>query len=567
MNHPAACAVIFLASFGSLRAQTALYTVTGAPAESLGSCLAGTGDITGDGVPDFAVGGPSASSWSGLVRVYSGADGTVIRTLLGAQVGDHLGTAIADAGDLDGDGRHDLIVGAPEAHPYPPGFPGGGSSYGSGYVKVYSGASGAVLLNIPGPSFGSYVGSSFGASVANAGDVNGDAIPDVLVGQAGRQILGCPIVGGCAPYETGSARIYSGANGSQLWVAMTPGSGDPFPTTVCGIGDVNGDSVPDVCVAGIGNNQQNDYCSFFCNPYFYHPARIQFRSGVNAAASLFDITAGPVLAIQVAPLGDVDLDGIPDVVATAIVSGTWATVVLSGSSGATIHAMIEAASVAFPAVAVSGVGDLDGDGVRDYLLGSGDLGTVRAFSGLSGALLFTITGSASDGFGAALGDLGDLNGDGRGDFGVGARNGSYAKIYSGATLPSASVSPLGASCGSTPPLTMNMTPPILGTIVTISGTDAPAGAGGLLAVSAIPISPLIAGTGPTFSIPCPIHADFLTLLVLGPITAAGSGNWSVSGLLPNTPSAAGLQRALNAGFSPASGGFFVPNGLAVTIGY
>jgi hypothetical protein len=100
---------------------------------------------------------------------------------------------------------------------------------------------------------------------------------------------------------------------------------------------------------------------------------------------------------------------------------------------------------------------------------------------------------------------------------------------------------------------MSATPPILGTTVTISGTDAPAGASGLLLASAIPISPLLAGTGPTFSIPCSIYGDLASLIVLGPITAGGSGSWSVSVLLPNTPAAAG---------------FFVPNnGLAVTIGY
>jgi hypothetical protein len=561
MNSPAACAVVLLAFSSSVRAQTLLYTVSGTPSESFGWCVAKTGDANGDGVQDFAVGGPAANLGTGVVRVYSGADGTLIRALMGAQPGNNLGVAIAHAGDLDGDGRGDLIVGAPEAYPFLP----GNTYYGLGHAIVYSGANGSVLLNIPGV-YGAYAGSTFGSSVANAGDIDGDGIPDVLVGQPGRKISGCPIIGGCAVYETGAARIFSGATGSQLWVAMGQ-FGEPFPVSTTGIGDVNGDGVPDVCIAGTGNAQANDFCSFFCPPWPYHPAHVQLRSGTSAATPLVDLMTGPTLAIQAAPLGDVDLDGIPDVVVTAIGAGTWVTAVVSGS-GATIRAMFEAApGGAFPSIAVSGVGDLDGDGVRDYLLGSGDLGSVRAFSGISGALLFTITGAVFDRFGSALGDLGDLNGDGKGDFGIGASIGGYARIYSGATLPSASVSPLGASCGQTPALTMSLTPPILGTTITVSGTHAPAGAGGMLFASTIPVSPLIAGAGPTLSSPCAIYADPATLLVLGPITADGGGNWSVSGLLPNTPIAAGLQRALNAGFWPASGGFFVPNGLAVTIGY
>ena len=134
-----------------------------AAGDLFGSSVAGVGDVDGDGLDDFFVGarqqviGPGA----GYATVFSGATGLPLPnlSLTGLAAGDQFGRAVAGAGDVNGDGVPDLIVGAPLADP------GGLSS--AGQVTVFSGATGAAL---PGLTLnGSTPGASFGHSVATRG--------------------------------------------------------------------------------------------------------------------------------------------------------------------------------------------------------------------------------------------------------------------------------------------------------------------------------------------------------------------------------------------------------------
>ena len=97
-----------------------------------------------------------------------------IRAFDGAQAGELFGRVIADAGDLDGDGAGDVLIGAPF----------GGARLG-GRVVAISGASGAVLFEWTGES----AGDLFGAAIAGGLDVSGDGIPDVVVGARGTDVL------------------------------------------------------------------------------------------------------------------------------------------------------------------------------------------------------------------------------------------------------------------------------------------------------------------------------------------------------------------------------------------
>jgi hypothetical protein len=167
----------------------------------------GAGDVNGDGFADiFAAGGNVAT-------VFSGATGGTIHTI----VLPFLVTSLSTAGDIDGDGVGDLVVGAGSIGGFPV----------SGQVAVFSGSSGAVLHTFTGsgPSDG------LGVSVADAGDVDADGIPDVLAGATAQTY----------------ARVFSGATGAILHT-LSGVPGDGFGLSVAGAGDVNGDGNGDLFI-------------------------------------------------------------------------------------------------------------------------------------------------------------------------------------------------------------------------------------------------------------------------------------------------------------------------------
>jgi FG-GAP repeat protein/VCBS repeat protein len=190
-----------------------------APTDWLGASVAGGEDLTGDGVPDVLAGAPQIypASLPGEARVYSGATAALVSTVVGTTADDRFGSSLAFVGDLDGDGRSEYVVGAPQ----PFGLAGG-------YARVYSGSTGGLLFHFSGTS--PY--SDYGTSVAGGEDIDGDGIPDVVVG---------------AP---GVARIEarSGANGNVLVEFTAPdllGPTSGLGASVALPGDMNGDGFAD----------------------------------------------------------------------------------------------------------------------------------------------------------------------------------------------------------------------------------------------------------------------------------------------------------------------------------
>lgn len=135
----------------------------------LGWDVSPAGDVNADGRADYAVSAPFRDGLRGRAQIFSGGDGVSLRTIDGG-AGTMLGTSIANAGDVNADGRDDLIVGIPL---YTVVFAG---TYGA--VRVYSGSTGATLETFLGPE----QDSDFGIDVAGALDVNHDGTPDVIVG-------------------------------------------------------------------------------------------------------------------------------------------------------------------------------------------------------------------------------------------------------------------------------------------------------------------------------------------------------------------------------------------------
>ena len=191
------------------------------------------GDVNGDRVPDFIVAAYFADSPgktdAGKVYLYSGVDGALLYQVTGDAAGNFFGGSISGVGDVDGDGKADFIVGATGANAL------------AGKVYVYSGADGALLYDKTGDA----ASDTFGISVSGVGDVNGDGVPDIILGAPAANIPGS--------LQVGKVYVYSGADGVLLYEKTgDDGAFGGFGRSVSGVGDVNGDGKADFIVGTSG---------------------------------------------------------------------------------------------------------------------------------------------------------------------------------------------------------------------------------------------------------------------------------------------------------------------------
>jgi hypothetical protein len=377
--------------------QTLLYTLNGdKDFDRLSTSVRSAGDVNHDGHPDFIAGAPENGFIFGLgegyARVYSGANGASLYTINGAVSGDAFGSSVAGAGDVDGDGFADFVVGAPGASV---------SASQAGRVSVYSGKTGVLLWSFDGDS----AGDQLGTSVAGAGDVDNDGFADI--------IAGAPLAAG-GGQTRGMARIYSGKTGAILRTFVGANDGDRLGASVDGVGDVNGDGKSDVVVG-----------SYLAGAKVY--------SGASGALLWsFSAFSDDRLGFAVAGAGDVDFDGVPDVIVGApqdgnvFLPGAGYAVVYSGATGATILTLNGVASGDRFGCAVGGAKDVNGDGRAELIVGAdqysiGGSGYVEVLNGNGGAVIHTFAGaSPSARIGGSVAGLGDVNGDNKMEFAIGA---------------------------------------------------------------------------------------------------------------------------------------------------
>ncbi len=378
---------------------------------SFGGSVASAGDVNGDGYSDVVVGAIGYNNLTGRVYVYhgsaSGLSTSAATVLTGEGENDTFGTSVGSAGDVNGDGYSDVIVSAP------------GYNSGTGRVYVYYGSSSGLSTSAATVLTGEDTYNNFGNSLASAGDVNGDGYSDIIVGAHGYSSY------------TGRAYTYygsaSGLSESPSNVFTGEGTSNGFGWSVASAGDVNGDGYSDVIVSAVG------YSSYTGRVYVYHGS----ASGLSTSAAtvLTGEGTGNNFGSSVASAGDVNGDGYSDIIVSAVgYSGYTGRVYVyhgsaSGLSASAATVVTGEGTDNYFGYSVASAGDVNGDGYSDVIVGaygySSSTGRVYVYHGsasglsTSAAAIRTGEGTGND-FGYSVASAGDVNGDGYSDVIVGA---------------------------------------------------------------------------------------------------------------------------------------------------
>ncbi|MBK7766253.1 MAG: FG-GAP repeat protein [Sulfuritalea sp.] len=323
----------------SIAAGSGGFVINGQCAEDFsGRSVASAGDVNGDGLVDLIVGAPSLDASSAgrsyvvfgrtgttpveLSAIAAGSGGFVIN---GQCVYDFSGRSVASAGDVNGDGLSDLIVGADRSDP------ASGPNAGRSYVVFGQTATTAINLSAIAAGTGGFVingqcaGEQSGRSVASAGDVNGDGLADLIVGAPGSDPAGGTLAGrsyvvfgqtGTTPVELSA--IAAGTGG---FVINGQGASDHSGGSVASAGDVNGDGLADLIVGADRSDPASGSDAGRSYVVFGQTASTAVNlSAIAAGTGGFVINgqcAGDESGISVASAGDVNGDGLADLIVGA----------------------------------------------------------------------------------------------------------------------------------------------------------------------------------------------------------------------------------------------------------
>ena len=376
----------------------------------MGRCVTTAGDVNGDGYADLLVGVPRFSNpeaQEGVAQIFLGSP-TGISTVASftfdlSNAGANLGESVCGAGDVNGDGYSDIIVGA--------------RIYGvGGAAAIFHGGPYSTNLTPSSNRFGGAIGALLGSSVANAGDVNGDGYADAIVGAPGAS--NGQVGEGLAYLHYGSSTGLSVAPSLTLEANML---GAQFGTSVSSAGDVNGDGYADVLVGAPLNGTGSAYL------YAGGPAGLS----VAPAAAL---SAGSLFGSSVATAGDVDHDGYSDIIIGS--PGTGEAYVYKGSVAGLVLApyivLAEPPASGLFGCSVATAGDVNGDGYSDVIVGARNATNGQANEGLAYVYHGSMTGLVTPfarrlemnlalaNFGVSVSGASDVNGDGFFDVVVGA---------------------------------------------------------------------------------------------------------------------------------------------------
>ncbi|MCO6043652.1 cadherin domain-containing protein [Aeoliella sp. ICT_H6.2] len=369
--------------------------IAGSPAlqdlDLFGRAVEGIGDLDGDGVRDVAVGAIGDDSGRGAVYVlFMNPDGTIKdQTEIASSLNggpalngfDRFGHSIASLGDLDADGVTDLAVGAIAVDT-------GGTNRGAVFV-LFMNPNGSVKSfemiasgTGGGPALSN--GDLFGVGVSAVGDLDGDGIVDLAVGANQDDTGGVDrgavhlLYMNADGTAKATQKIASGLNGGPVLA-----DGDQFGRSVSTLGDLDGDGRPELVVGAPANSASAGAVYILSlNPNGTVKSTQKIGSDIGGGPLL---PAGVAFGAAVETAGDLDGDGVDDLVAGARFDRTASDttgaihILFMNSDGTVRESQKIAGNInGGPSLnvggefgdSVSAIGDLNGDGVTELIVGA-----------------------------------------------------------------------------------------------------------------------------------------------------------------------------------------------------
>lgn len=345
--------------------------------------LAAAGDVDGDGYDDILVGAGGASAnqaYAGAAYIYSGATHQQLFRIDGRFQFELLGTSVLPLADVNHDGFQDILIGSP----------------GRDRIALYSGLNGKVLYRIQGP-----LPSDLGRSLVKVSDFDGDNIDDFAAG--------APNLIHADATKTGGITIFSGVSGRPIQEILPPSDSAHHGGLLAACGDLDGDGIDDFTTWAWINDSQ----------------WVMVYSGADASEIWRKriVTSGFGVIESMANAGDLNQDGIEDLAigmphrAVNGKPGTGRVYMLSGGNGKIIHRIDGSEPGGGFGTTVFGQVDIDLDGATDLVISSVKkvigLSGIHAYSGRTGQLISSYYSTQhGDEMGHAMAVIGDTDGDG-----------------------------------------------------------------------------------------------------------------------------------------------------------